>query len=134
MEFTWGGRIYQLMVVQRPAGTHLSQSSTLGVKSPLLRDAANKLVGHAGLSGEYKAPLVILAMGAVAGAVTGAVAWPYAKSGLISLKSKLSRQADETPEVEAPAPTPVAAEVEPEQPDAPRLCVVGPSGQALAAP
>ncbi|MDQ1031308.1 hypothetical protein QF035_008890 [Streptomyces umbrinus] len=123
MIFNWGGSVWELMLVQRPANTHLSQSSTLGGKSPLARGDDNTLVTHAVLFAGNKAVLGILGAGVVVGALVVTAA-PHVKSGLLSLKSRLSRRVAETADVETPVPLTVVAEVEPEQPDAPRLRAV----------
>ncbi|MBY8844606.1 hypothetical protein [Streptomyces sp. SP2-10] len=123
MNFKWGGWIWELMLVQRPSDTHLSQSSTPGGKSPLARDDDNTLVTQAVLFSGNKAVLGILSAGVVMGAAAVKAA-PHVKSGLISLKSKLSRRAKEAADVEAPVPSPAVAEAEPEQPDASRLRAV----------
>lgn len=123
MEFNWGGSIWELMLTKRPSDTHFSQSSTPGGKSPLVRDDDNTLNTHAVLFDGDKAALVILTAGVVVTAAAVKAA-PYVKSGLISLKSKLRRRAEETTDAEAPVPLTVVAEVEPEQPDPPRLRAV----------
>ncbi|WP_329521141.1 hypothetical protein [Spirillospora sp. NBC_01491] len=124
MDFNWGGSTWGLMLVQRPSGTHLSQSSTPGGKSPLARDDDNKLVGHAKLFLGDKVALGILGAGVVLGAAAALKVTPHVKSGMLTLKSKLSRRAEETADVEALVPLTVVAEVGPEQPDAPRLRAV----------
>ncbi|MEV7931181.1 hypothetical protein [Kitasatospora sp. NPDC088779] len=123
MEFNWGGSIWELMLTKRPSDTHFSQSSTPGGKSPLARDDDNMLNTHAVLFDGDKAALAIFAAGAAV-AFAAVKAAPHVKNGLISLKSKLSRQAEETADVEAPSPLTVVAEAEPQQPDAPRLRAV----------
>jgi hypothetical protein len=70
-----------------------------------------------------KTELVILGTGVALGAAA-TKASPHVRSGLISLKSKLRRRAEETTDAEAPVPLTVVAEVEPEQPDPPRLRAV----------
>ncbi|WP_189301416.1 hypothetical protein [Streptomyces albospinus] len=124
MEFNSGESIWELMLTKRPSDTHFSQSSTPGGKSPLVRDDDdNKLDTHAVLFDGDKAVLGILAAGVVVTAAAVKAA-PHVKSGLISLKSKLRRRAEETTEAEVPIPLTVVAEVEPEQPDPPRLRAV----------
>ncbi|MFG2141482.1 hypothetical protein [Streptomyces sp. NPDC048650] len=123
MDFNWDDSTWELNLVQRPSDTHLSKSSTPGGTSPLARDDDNTLVTHAVLFSGNKAVLGILGVGVVVG-VAAVKAAPHVKSGLISLKSKLSRRAEETADVEVPVPLTVVAEVEPEQPDAPRLRAV----------
>ncbi|MFD7137792.1 hypothetical protein [Streptomyces sp. NPDC059894] len=123
MEFNWGDSIRELMLVEHPSDTHLSQSSTPGGKSPLARNDDNTLNTHAVLFDGTKAALVILGTGVALGAAAVKAA-PHVKSGLISLKSKLRRRAEETTDAEPPVPLTVVAEVEPEQPDPPRLRAV----------
>ncbi|MFD6996697.1 hypothetical protein ACFWA5_10525 [Streptomyces mirabilis] len=120
MEFNWGGSIWELMLTKRPSDTHFSQSSTPGGKSPLARDDDNTLNTHAVLFDGTKTAL------AIAGTcfALGVVVAPHVKSGLISLKSKLRRRVEETTDAETPVPLTVVAEVEPEQPDPPRLRAV----------
>ncbi|GAA5615384.1 hypothetical protein Spla01_06596 [Streptomyces platensis] len=120
MEFNWGDSIWELMLTKRPSDTHFSQSSTPGGKSPLARDDDNTLNTHAVLFDGTKTAL------AIAGTcfALGVVVAPHVKSGLISLKSKLRRRAEKTGDAEAPLPLTVVAEVEPEQPDPPRLRAV----------
>ncbi|MFH9983326.1 hypothetical protein ACH4ND_29685 [Streptomyces sp. NPDC017179] len=71
------------------------------------------------LFGGTRTALVILGTGFALGAAAVKAA-PHVKSGLISLKSKLRRRAEETTDAEVPGPLTVVAEVEPEQPDLPR--------------
>ncbi|WP_331736648.1 hypothetical protein OG426_55065 (plasmid) [Streptomyces canus] len=120
MEFNWGDSIWELMLTKRPSDTHFSQSSTPGGKSPLARDDDNTLNTHAVLFDGTKTAL------AIAGTcfALGVVVAPHVKSGLISLKSKLRRRAEETTDAETPVPLTVVAEVEPEQTDPPRLRAV----------
>lgn len=120
MEFKWGDSVWGLMLVKRPSDTHLSESSTPSGKSALTRDDDNTLVTQAVLFPGDKAALGILSAGVVLGVVAVKAA-PHVKSGLISLKSKLSRRTEETADVETPAALTVVAEVEPAQPDAPQL-------------
>jgi hypothetical protein len=116
MEFNWGGSIRELMLVEHPSDTHLSQSSTPGGKSPLARNDDNTLNTHAVLFDGTKAALAILGTGVALGAAVVKAA-PHVKSGLVSLRSKLRRRAVETTDAEAPVPLKVIAEVESEQPD-----------------
>lgn len=111
------------MLVQRPADTHLSQSSRLGGKSPLARDDDNALVTHAVLFDGNRVALVILGAGIVVGAAAVKSA-PHVKRELSNLKSKLRRRAALTADVEAPLAPAVVAESKPEQLDAPRLPAV----------
>ncbi|MGW3041777.1 hypothetical protein ACWC9T_17480 [Kitasatospora sp. NPDC001159] len=117
MELNWGDSIWELMLTQRPSGTNSSQSSTPGGKSPLVRDDDNTLNTHAVL---FDGTKTVLAIAGTCFAL-GVVVAPHVKSGLISLRSKLRRRAEETADVEAPVPLMVVVEVESEQPDAPRL-------------
>lgn len=114
------GTIRDVFVVERPAGTSLSDSSSPGGISALLRDAANVLAGHAVL---YPADAQLdeiraeareegrqegVANGAVIGvaatvavAALGAVAVkaaPHIKSKLNGLRSKLNRKPEDTAE------------------------------------
>lgn len=54
------------MLVERPFGTHLSQSSIPGGISPLVRNDGNKLVTQAVLRSGGKAVLALLGVGGVA--------------------------------------------------------------------
>ncbi|MEU1301630.1 hypothetical protein [Streptomyces shenzhenensis] len=116
MEFNRGDWIWELMLTRRPSDTRFSKSSTPGGESPLARDDDNTLVTHAVLFDGTKTALVILGTGVALGAATMKAA-PHVKSGLISLKSKLRRRAEDTADAETPVPLTVVAEVEPEQPD-----------------
>ncbi|MGN9761908.1 hypothetical protein [Streptomyces sp. SD31] len=49
MNIRWKGEIWSLMLVKRPDWTSLSNSSTVGAFSSLLRGSGNNLVGHADL-------------------------------------------------------------------------------------
>ncbi|WP_042404653.1 hypothetical protein [Streptacidiphilus carbonis] len=122
MEFNWGDSIWALMVTKRPSDTHFSESSTSGGKSPLVRDDDdNALNTHAVLFDGGAVVLGVLAAGAV---LTTAVvkAAPHARSGLVSLKSKLQhRHAQDATDAEAPVPLIAVAQ---EQPDGPRLRAV----------
>ncbi|MGX1546132.1 hypothetical protein [Streptomyces adustus] len=120
MEFNWGDSIWELMLTKRPSDTHFSQSSTSGGKSPLARDDDNTLNTHAVL---FDGTKTVLAIAGTCFAL-GVVAAPHVKSGLIRLKSKVRRRAEETTDTETPVPLTVVAEVEPEQPDPPRLRAV----------
>ncbi|MFG2968554.1 hypothetical protein ACGFZS_35340 [Streptomyces sp. NPDC048288] len=123
MELNSGDSIWELMLVQRPSDTHLSQSSTPGGRSPLARNDDNALETHAVLFDGNKAAMGLVTAGLVLG-VAAVKAAPHVKSGLMSLKSKLSRRAEQTADAEVPIPLTVVAEVEPEQPDTPRLRAV----------
>ncbi|MET4610626.1 hypothetical protein ABIC28_001604 [Rhodococcus sp. PvR044] len=131
MEFTVNGEIWTPMLARRPAGTHFSESSTPGCKSPLVRNDDNKLATHAELSDGTKAAQGVLGVGVALGVALGVgmtvaamKAAPHVKSGLVSLKSKLRRWGEDITDVEAPVPLTVVAEVEPEQPGFPRLRAV----------
>lgn len=123
MEFNRGDWIWKLMLTRRPSDTRFSKSSTPGGESPLARDDDNMLVTHAVLFDGTKTALVILGTGAVLGAAAMKAA-PRVKSGLISLKSKVRRRGENTTDAETPVSLTVVAEVEPEQPDSPRLRAV----------
>ncbi|MFE7099502.1 hypothetical protein [Streptomyces erythrochromogenes] len=123
MEFNWGDVTRALMLVEHPADTHLSQSSTPGGKSPLARNEDNTLNTHAVLFDGTKVALAILATGVALGAA-GVKAAPHVKSGLISLRSKLRLRTEEPTTAEAVVPLEAIAEAEPEQPDRPRLRAV----------
>jgi len=123
MDLKWGDSIWELMLVQRPADTRLSQSSRLGGKSPLARDENNALVTHAVLFDGNKVALVILGAGIVVGAAAVKSA-PRFKRELGNLKSKLRRRAEVTADVEASLALAVVAEINPEHPDTPRLPAV----------
>ncbi|MET9554527.1 hypothetical protein [Streptomyces sp. NPDC006645] len=110
------GTIRDVFVVERPAGTSLSDSSSPGGISALLRDAANVLAGHAVLYpadaelGEIRAAarekgrqegMLIGVVATVAAVAVGAVAvkaMPHAESKLNSLRSKLNRKPGDSPE------------------------------------
>lgn len=112
------------MLAEYPSDTHLSQSSTARGKSPLARsDDDNGLETHAVLLDGTTVALALVSAGVALGAVAVKAA-PRVKSEFISLKSKLSRPAKQTADTDAPAPLTVVAEIEPEQPDAPRLRAV----------
>lgn len=121
MEFNRGASIWELMLTKRPSDTHFSQSSTSDGKSPLARDDdGNTLNTHAVLFDGTKTAL------AIAGTcfALGVVVAPHLRSGLISLKPKLRRRAEEATGAETPVPLTVVAEVEPEHPDPARLRAV----------
>lgn len=131
MEFNLDGEIYSLMWTKRPEGTHFSESSTPGWKSPLVRKDDNALATHAELGDGTKTTQAIVGAAAIAGVAVGVgmtiaamKAAPHVKSGLVSLNSKLRRRGENTTDVETPGPLTVVAEVEPEQPDFPRLRAV----------
>ncbi|MFG2836405.1 hypothetical protein ACGFYE_15585 [Streptomyces zaomyceticus] len=114
------GTIRDVFVVERPAGTSLSDSSSPGGISALLRDAANVLAGHAVLypadaeldeiraeareegRQEGVAKGVVIGVGAaVVAATLGVVvvkAAPHIKSKLNGLRSKLNRMPEDTTE------------------------------------
>lgn len=114
------GNIRDLLVVERPAWTSLSGSSTPGGISALLRDAANVLAGHAVLypadseldeiraeareegRQEGVAHGVVIGVAATLAVVTlGAIAvkaTPPIKSRLSVLRSKRNRKPDDTAE------------------------------------
>ncbi|MFJ7909274.1 hypothetical protein [Kitasatospora sp. NPDC096204] len=113
MDVNWDDSTWELMLVQRPSDTHLSQSSTPGGKSALARDDDNELATHAVLFPGTKVALGLLGAGVVLG-VAAAKAAPHVRSGLTSLKAKLSRRTEG--DAEAPAPLTVVPEAGPEQP------------------
>ncbi|MGW6584455.1 hypothetical protein [Streptomyces globisporus] len=108
--------IRDLMFVERPAGTRLSQSSTPGGNSALARDDDNSLVTHAVLfdanafTSEEMVKIVVTTA-AVVGAVGIAVgaaatkAGPQIKSKFGDLKSRLRLKAGDVV-VEAADPRP----------------------------
>ncbi|MEU2389592.1 hypothetical protein [Streptomyces sp. NPDC007369] len=124
MEFHRGDWIWELMLTKRPSDTHFSKSSTPGGESPLARDDDNTLVTHAVLFDGTKTALVIFGAGVTLGAAAAVKAAPHVKSGLISLKSKLRRRAEETTDAETPVPLTVVAEDGPEPSEPPRLRAV----------
>ncbi|MEV8407449.1 hypothetical protein AB0R12_17015 [Streptomyces niveus] len=99
------GMVREKMIVEYPADTHLSQSSTTpGGRNGLLRDEDNQLVGHSVLypadddvltRAEAKATHRLAVAGAaVAGAAltyAAVKAAPHVRKGLANLKSKLNR-------------------------------------------
>ncbi|MEU0665278.1 hypothetical protein ABZ508_13865 [Streptomyces lavendulocolor] len=110
------GTIRDVFVVERPAGTSLSDSSSPGGISALLRDAANVLAGHAVLypadaeldeiraeareEGRQEGVMKGVVIG-VAAAGLGALAVkaaPHIKSKLNSLRTKLNRKPEDTAE------------------------------------
>jgi hypothetical protein len=101
--------IRDLMVVERPTGTHLSQSSTPGGNSALVRNDDNTLVTHALLypaDDELKAAKTAgiklgIAVGVAATVAVGAVdvrALPHVKSRFNDLKSKLNHKQEDAAE------------------------------------
>ena len=127
MEFNLDGETYSLMWTRRPDGTHFSESSTPGWKSPLVRDGDNTLATHADLADGTKTTQVIIGAAFIAGVAmtVGAMkAAPHVKSGMASLKSKLRSRGEDITDAETPVPLTVVAEVEPEEPDFPRLRAV----------
>ncbi|MFE5398651.1 hypothetical protein ACFQ9U_29345 [Streptomyces sp. NPDC056568] len=110
------GTIRDVFVVERPAGTNLSDSSSPGGISALLRDAANALAGHAvlypanakldeiraeareegrqeGVANGVVIGVAVAALGAVA-----VKAAPHIKTKLNGLRSKLNRKPEDTAE------------------------------------
>ncbi|MFE2181365.1 hypothetical protein [Streptomyces sp. NPDC059455] len=107
------GMIRDLMVVERPAGTHLSQSSTPGGSSALVRNDDNALVTQAVLypaddelgavraAGIRVGVAVGVTVGIAATVAVGAVAVkvvPHVKNKFNDLKSKLNRVPEDTVE------------------------------------
>ncbi|MFE0654401.1 hypothetical protein ACFVZH_38300 [Streptomyces sp. NPDC059534] len=124
--------IRELMLVVRPAGTHLSQSSTPGGSSALVRDDDNVLVTHSVLypaddelaaataaataegvkAGVAMGIKVGIAVGVAVSATVGIVALnatPHVKTRFNDLKSKLKRKPQD--------PVDRPDEAGPEQPD-----------------
>ncbi|MGI5256565.1 hypothetical protein [Streptomyces angustmyceticus] len=126
------GVVREKMIVEYPADTRLSQSSTTpGGRSSLLRDADNHLAGHSVLfpadddlltraeadaladarvrltqaEAEAMLKLAVAGAAAVGIAVTAAAvkAAPYVKKGFATLKSKLNRSEPELPDEAAEA-------------------------------
>ncbi|WP_331755813.1 hypothetical protein [Streptomyces sp. NBC_01643] len=95
-------KIRDLMWVERPAETHLSQSSTPGGSSSLARDDDNALVTHAVLfpaEDIIKLVAATAATAAAVGIVVGAAAVkaaPRVKNRFNDLKSKLNRKSQDT--------------------------------------
>ncbi|MFF0747188.1 hypothetical protein ACFYVL_43095 [Streptomyces sp. NPDC004111] len=131
------GTIRDVFVVERPAGTSLSDSSSPGGISALLRDATNVLAGHAVL---YPADAELdeiraeareegrqegIANGAVIGVATVAVAAlgavavkaaPHIKGKLHGLRAKLNRKPEDiagTGPLQAVPEPPVTKDEEP---------------------
>lgn len=77
MKFNLGDSIWELMLTKRPSGTHFSQSSTPGGKSPLARDDDNTLNTHAVLFDGTKTTLAIASTCFALGVVVA----PHVKSG-----------------------------------------------------
>ncbi|MFI0155932.1 hypothetical protein [Streptomyces lydicus] len=110
------GTIRDVFVVERPAGTSLSDSSSPGGISALLRDAANVLAGHAVLypadteldeiraeareegRQEGVANGVVIGVAAAALGAVAVKAAPHIKSKLNGLRSKLNRKPEDTAE------------------------------------
>ncbi|MFF4235943.1 hypothetical protein ACFYYL_08780 [Actinomadura geliboluensis] len=106
----WHGKIWNLMWVARPSGTHLSQSrSTPGGSSTLSRDDDNRLVTHADLLPANKALMVGAAVVLSAGIAVGVIAAPHVKSRFNDIKSKLNGKPEDSAEA--------AQEARPEQSD-----------------
>ncbi|MFE5666938.1 hypothetical protein ACFQ7W_23820 [Streptomyces niveus] len=104
------GMVREKMIVEYPADTHLSQSSTTpGGRNGLLRDEDNQLVGHSVLypadddlrtRAEAKATLKLAVPAAAGAALTYAAvkAAPHVRKGFANLKSKLNRGEPEVAE------------------------------------
>lgn len=97
------GTVRDLMWVVRPAETHLSQSSTPGGSSALVRDDDKTLVTHAVLFPAENVIKVVAAVGAagIAVGVVAAKATPHVKNRFNDLKSKLNRKSEDTVEATA---------------------------------
>ncbi|MFI7610684.1 hypothetical protein ACIBP6_05525 [Nonomuraea terrae] len=103
----------KLMWVEYPARTHLSESSTPGGSSALVRDDDNALVTQAVLFPADYVIKAVAAVGVAVGVAMGIVAvkgTPHVKNRFNDLKSKLNRKSADT--IEAPA-----QEARPEQSD-----------------
>ncbi|MBK0372615.1 hypothetical protein I3215_06840 [Streptomyces sp. RB110-1] len=98
-------KVREVMLVERPVGTRLSQSRTPGGNSALARDDDNSLVTHAVLyptdafTAEEVAKVVVAtaALAATAGIALGVVAMkaaPRVKSTFSGLRSKLTLKAE----------------------------------------
>ncbi|KQV03388.1 hypothetical protein ASE03_31025 [Kitasatospora sp. Root187] len=90
--------IRRLMFVEHPIGTHLSESSTPGGKSPLARNDDNGLVTQAVLyaaDNEIKLAVGLIFAAGVGVTLAGVKAAPHVKSKFNDLKSKLSRKSEE---------------------------------------
>ncbi|MGW0856837.1 hypothetical protein [Streptomyces sp. NPDC002690] len=90
------------MQAQYPSDTYVARSSTPGGKSAPARNDDNELETHAVLIDDTVVALALLSTGVGIG-VTAAEAAPRVKSGLVSLKSKLSRPAEQASGTQAPA-------------------------------
>jgi hypothetical protein len=126
MELKWGDKIFTLMVVQRPVGTHFSKSTTaMSALSPLVRNAKNALDTHAVLRKGLPVAIPLAAGAAVCVLGTLAIqkAVPHVKSKLISLRSQLSHQVEENDVNETIIPLRVVPKEEPEAPEAPPIAV-----------
>jgi hypothetical protein len=98
------GTVRELMVVEYPSGTHLSQSRTSGGISPLARDDDNALVTHAVLfptDDDTTEAAGVAAAWVTVGIAVGIVAVkaaPRVKRGFKDLKSRLNRKSEGTVE------------------------------------
>lgn len=93
------GTVRDLMWVVRPAETHLSQSSTPGGSSALVRDDDKVLVTHAVLFPAENVIKVVAAVGAAG--IVAAKATPHVKNRFNDLKPKLNRKSEDTVEATA---------------------------------
>ncbi|MFF7446793.1 MULTISPECIES: hypothetical protein [unclassified Streptomyces] len=78
MNIRWKGASWSLMLVKRPEWTSLSNSSTAGAFSSLLRGSGNNLVGHADL----------FPAGRVVAGIVGATAVTSVAATLAAMKVK----------------------------------------------
>ncbi|MFE5684076.1 hypothetical protein [Streptomyces sp. NPDC056512] len=121
MNIRWKGMRWSLMLVKQPDWTSLSNSSTPGAYSTLLRGTGNNLVGHADL---FRAGRVVA--GIVGSTVVTTVATmkaaPYVKSRLDSRKAqRVEERADVVEETaENSAAADACDDEAPDVPDAPR--------------
>ncbi|WP_405562714.1 hypothetical protein OG418_00335 [Streptomyces phaeochromogenes] len=100
MNIRWKGQSWSLMLVKRPDWTSLSNSSTAGAFSSLLRGSGNNLVGHADLFPTGRVVAGIVGATAVT-SVVATVAAMKVKSRFDDRKAKLRTEeasdvADET--------------------------------------
>lgn len=132
------GTIRDVFVVERPAGTRLSNSSSPGGLSALLRDAANLLDGHAVLypadaeldeiraeareEGRQEGVATGVVIGVVATAAVAALGVavvkvaPRIKSRLTSLRSKLNHMPEDTADMGALQAVPELSAMKDEEP------------------
>ncbi|MBG0818394.1 hypothetical protein [Planomonospora sp. ID82291] len=113
------GMLRTLMWVEYSSGMHLSQSSTPGRFSALVRDDDNTLVEHAKLLPAEAAIKVGAAVCVSAGVVVGVVASkaaPHVKSRFNDLKSRVNRKSEDTVEAAARETIPEQSDMGIEEP------------------